>query len=79
MPVFKNGFKSGNIKTKLLVCIIPPVVLILAITGYITYRITYHFINIALERIIKVQTLAFTHEVEKFLEKCKQDLIQRLA
>jgi len=75
MPVFKNGFKSGNIKTKLLVCIIPPVVLILAITGYITYRITYHFINIALERVIRVQTLAFTHEVEKFLEKCKQDLM----
>jgi len=75
MSVFKNGFKSGSIKTKLLVCIIPPVVLILAITGYITYRITYHFINIALERIIRVQTLAFTHEVEKFLEKCKQDLM----
>jgi len=75
MPVFKNGFKSGNIKTKLLVCIIPPVVLILAITGYVTYRITCHFINIALERTIRVQNLAFTHEVEKFLEKCKQDLM----
>jgi len=75
MPIFKNGIKSGNIKTKLLVFIIPPVILILAITGYITYRVTCHFINIALERTISVQTLAFTHEVEKFFEKCKQDLI----
>lgn len=75
MPVFKKGFKYSNIKTKLLVWMIPPVVLILALTGYITYRITCHFIEIALERIIGVQTLAFTHEVEKFLEKCKQDLM----
>ncbi len=75
MGLFKNGFKPNDIKTKLLVWLIPPVVLILAITGYITYRVTYHFIDIALERIIKVQTLVFTHEVEKFFDRCKQDLM----
>ncbi|MFH2218985.1 MAG: sigma 54-interacting transcriptional regulator [Pseudomonadota bacterium] len=74
MSVFKNGFKSTSIKTKLLVWLIPPIVAILAITGYISYRVTCHFINIAIERVIRVQTLAFAHEIERFLERCRQDL-----
>lgn len=68
-------FKRLSLKNKLMISLIPPVVVLLAVTGYITNQISYKFIDIALERNVRVQTLAIKHEVENYLAHCKQDLL----
>jgi DNA-binding NtrC family response regulator len=68
-------FKTRSLKTKLVLGMIPPIVIILALTGYITYRVSRSFINSALERSVKIQTMAVAHELDTFLETCKRDLL----
>ncbi len=68
-------FRTLSLKNKLMISLIPPVVALLAVTGYITSQISYKFIEIALERNVRVQTLAIKHEVESYLDHCKQNLL----
>lgn len=71
------GFKIGamRLRTKLLLAIIPPVVAILAVTGYVTHFFASHFLNQALERHVSAQTLAMAHELEIFFHQCREDLL----
>ncbi|MFH1155178.1 MAG: sigma 54-interacting transcriptional regulator [Pseudomonadota bacterium] len=55
--------------------IIPPVIAILLITGYLTYQVSFHFINTALERSVRLQTKAMAHEITRFFERCRDDLL----
>jgi len=64
-----------SLHAKLIMGLIPPVMIILLITGYLSYRISYEFINTALERTVKLQTRAIAHDIEQFFEGCKQDLL----
>lgn len=66
---------SIGIKSRLLLWLILPVIFILMITGYITYRVSRYFINIALERTFILQTRVLAHKTENFLEQCRQDLL----
>lgn len=70
-----NNGSSISIKNRLLLWLLIPVILILAVTGHITYRISRHFISIALERTVMLQTMALAHEIEAFLERCKKNLL----
>ncbi|HAO21366.1 MAG TPA: hypothetical protein DCQ37_13395, partial [Desulfobacteraceae bacterium] len=74
--MLNNGNSTSiSIKSRLLLWLILPVIFILMITGYITYRVSRYFINIALERTFILQTKVLAHETEKFLEQCRQDLL----
>ena len=69
------GFRNMRLRTKLLVTLIPSVVLILVFTGYVTHWFSTRFLNEAIERNVQVQTLAISHEVEIFLDQCREDLL----
>lgn len=70
-----RAFKNWRLQTKLLVSLIPPVVLILALTGFATIWYSSNYLNEALKRTVRLQTNALSHEIEIFLEKCRQDLL----
>ncbi len=69
------GWTTMRLRTKLLIALIPSVVLILVLTGYITHWFSKQFLNEAIERNVQVQTLAIAHELEIFLNQCKEDLL----
>lgn len=72
---FGIGFGSMRLRTRLLITLIPSVVLILAITGYITHWFANRFLHEALERNVATQTLGMAHELEIFLQQCREDLL----
>ncbi len=70
--------KNGNglsLRTKLLFTLIPSVILILLITGYITYLTSSKFLTQALERSARLQARAMAHEIEAALARTGQDLL----
>lgn len=71
----KRTANSLSLMAKLLLWLLPSVVLIVLAEGFMSYRVSYNFIDIALERTVRVQTLAIAHDVNNFLETCKQDLL----
>jgi|YNPNPStandDraft_1061719.scaffolds.fasta_scaffold00549_19 DNA-binding NtrC family response regulator len=68
------GFRNLRIRSKLSLTFIPPVVLILVFTGYLTHWFSKQFLQEAIERNVQVQTLAIAHEVEIFLRQSRDDL-----
>ncbi|MGE5256976.1 MAG: sigma 54-interacting transcriptional regulator [Hyphomicrobiales bacterium] len=54
--------------------LIPPVVLIMVITGYITYLISKQSISNAIERTTRLQIVAVRNEIENYLERSRQDI-----
>nr|WP_321258379.1 sigma-54 dependent transcriptional regulator [uncultured Pseudodesulfovibrio sp.] len=64
-----------GLRGKLLLALLPPIVAILLVTGYASYTVSEDFIDIALERSVKMHTLAMAHEVEELLEQCRIDLL----
>lgn len=70
----RSGFRNLRISSKLSLTFIPPVVLILVLTGYLTHWFSKQFLQESIDRNVQVQTLAMSHEVEIFLRQCKDDL-----
>jgi hypothetical protein len=70
----RAAIHNSSIKTRLMIGLIPPVLIILIITGYLTYFISSKFINSAIERSSRLQVMALNHEIEYFLDHCRQDL-----
>ncbi|NDV19852.1 AAA family ATPase [Pseudodesulfovibrio sp. JC047] len=64
-----------GLRGKLLLALLPPIVAILLVTGYASYTVSEDFIDIALERSVKMHTLAMAHEVETVLDHCRIDLL----
>lgn len=75
LQVLGLKFGAARLRTKLLLAIIPPVVAILAITGYVTHFFANRFLTQALERHVSAQTLAMAHELEIFFHQCREDLL----
>lgn len=69
------GLGSMRLRTRLLLSLIPSVVLILAVTGYITHWFANRFLQEALDRNVATQTLGMAHELEIFLHQCREDLL----
>ncbi|MFZ5573175.1 MAG: sigma 54-interacting transcriptional regulator [Thermodesulfobacteriota bacterium] len=67
----QSGF---SLRIKLLCGLIPSVMVILMITGYITYLTSSHFLSQALERSTRQQVKAMAHELENVFTRCQQDL-----
>lgn len=70
----RNGGGS-KVRSKLLLALIPPVVIILLATGYITYSFSRSYLDTALQRIARVQSRAMAHAVEGLLAERKRDLL----
>lgn len=68
--------RKSSIKTRLVVFLIPPVILLMTITGYIHYAISKTFIHNAIKRSSHLQVMALRHEIESHLEKWRDDLLQ---
>ncbi|WP_147820733.1 sigma-54-dependent transcriptional regulator [Salidesulfovibrio onnuriiensis] len=64
-----------GIRGKLLLALLPPIILILMVSGYTSYKVSEEYIDIALERTVRVHTLAIAHELEQRLEQCREDLL----
>jgi two-component system, NtrC family, response regulator HydG len=68
-------FNRWRVRQKLLAGLIPPVVVILILTGYVTYWFSNQFLNEAIERIVHIQSVGIAHGIENFLQQCRQDLL----
>jgi DNA-binding NtrC family response regulator len=71
----RRAIKTSSLKTRLMLGLIPPVVLIMVVTGYITYLISKQSIGDAIQRSSRLQTAAVRNEIEGYLERCRQDII----
>jgi DNA-binding NtrC family response regulator len=70
----RGAVQTSSLKTRLMLGLIPPVVLIMVITGYITYLISKQSISNAIERASRLQAVAVRNEIESYLEHCRQDI-----
>jgi DNA-binding NtrC family response regulator len=66
--------RSSSLKTRLIIGLIPPVLIILMVTGYINYSISREIISNAVERSSKLQALSARQAVESFLERWRLDV-----
>lgn len=67
-------YTRSSLRGRLMLWLIPPVILILLLTGYVMYLTANNFIEIALQRNSKLQVMAMRHEVDTLLKRCLQDL-----
>ncbi len=74
-----ESFGGLSLKGKLMVTLIPSVVLILGITGYINYTLSDSFIGVATERNVRVRTMAIARDIETLLNRCASDLLMATA
>ncbi len=68
------SFRSFRIRTKLWLTLVPTVLTILAITGYVSHWFSSRFLEEAVRRTVLLQTLAVAHEYEMFMDRCREDL-----
>jgi two-component system response regulator HydG len=85
MPFFRNtqleSEANGSMQPhamslsgRLMLWLIPPVVAILLVTGYITHRVSARFVQVALERNTMLQARILANESTQLFESCKQSL-----
>lgn len=70
----RNAVLASSLKTRLLLGLIPPVILLMVVTGYFTYLVSRQFINQALERSAILETLLLRNELERLLERYRESL-----
>ncbi len=70
----RNLVRSSSLKTRLILGLIPPVLIILIATGFINYSISRELIGNALERSSKMQALSVRQEIDTFLDRWRLDL-----
>ncbi len=61
-------FASWSVRKKLLLSLIPSILLLLVVTGYVTNWFSNRYLTQALQRTAQTQNLAQTREVEQLLE-----------
>lgn len=70
-----GSFRSLRIRTKLWLTLVPTVLTILAVTGYVTHWFARQFLQEAVQRTVLLQTLAVAHEYEMFMSRCREDVL----
>lgn len=65
----------NTIMGKLLLALIPSLILLLTVTGFLTYRFSSKFIGTALVRNVQIQNLGQALALESYLEQCRQDVL----
>ncbi|MEJ5347321.1 MAG: sigma 54-interacting transcriptional regulator [Desulfosoma sp.] len=71
-----GSFRSLRIRTKLWLTLVPTVVTILAVTGYVTHWFSRQFLQESVSRTVLLQTLAVAHEYESMMSRCREDLVE---
>lgn len=61
-------------RKRLLVALIPPVLLILVLTGYLTAWISDKYLSEEVNRALQIQTAALSRQFELFFQDCQQEL-----
>lgn len=69
------SFRSFRLRTKLWMVLIPAVVFILVVTGYLTHWFSSRFLEEAVRRTVLLQTLGAAHEMEQFFDRCREDVL----
>jgi DNA-binding NtrC family response regulator len=69
------GFSAWSIRKKLLAVLLPPIILILVVTGYISNQYSAVYLNMALERTVKLQVMAMAHEIELVMDQGREDIL----
>ncbi len=69
-------FTDWRIRNKLIVVILPPVICILLLTGFISNWFSSRFLNQALERSSRLICVAQSYEIEQWIEKARVDLLR---
>lgn len=69
------SFRSFRIRTKLWLTLVPTVLTILIVTGYVSHWFSSRFLREAVRRTVLLQTLAVAHEYEMFMARCREDLL----
>ena len=72
---FDRFARRFGLRGRLLLALLPPIVAVLLATGYASYTVTDEFIDIALERTVRLHTMAVAHEMEAYLDECRKDLL----
>ncbi len=72
---FAGGFSAWSIRKRLFLVLIPPIMFILAVTGYATSRVSAHYLRLALERNARLLSMAQAHEMERLLGNARDDLL----
>ena len=72
---YLTGLSDWSIRKKLLVFLIPPVIVVLGVTGLVLNVFSNRYIDLALGRSSLTQTLAQAHEIETVLEGCREDIV----
>jgi DNA-binding NtrC family response regulator len=70
----RSAIRTSSLKTRLMIFLIPPVLIILVATGYINYLISKQFINSAIDRSCQLQAMAVKREIELFLDRWREDV-----
>jgi len=68
-------FSSWSVRKKLMCTLIPSVLLILVVAGYVTNWFSARYLNQALQRTAQVQNLAQAREMEQVLESFRLSLL----
>jgi DNA-binding NtrC family response regulator len=64
-----------GLRGQLLLALLPSILAILLFSGYASYKVSNDYIDIALMRNVKVHTLAIVHEIERFMDDCRTNLL----
>ncbi len=70
----RNALRASSLKTRLMIGLIPPIMLIMAAAVYLTFCVSWYFINNAFERAALLETIALRNEMELLLEHYREDL-----
>ena len=70
-----GAFKALRIRTKLWLTLVPTVVTILVIMGYVSHWFSSRFLQEAVSRTVLIQTLGVAHEFETVMDRCREDLL----
>ncbi len=71
----RNALLASSLKTRLMLGLIPPVIVLMTLTGYFTYTVSRQFINNALARATLLETLSLRNEIEVRLDWFREQLI----
>ena len=69
-----DRFSGWSIRNKLILAILPPVILILLITGFVSHWFSAQYLSTALERSSRLTCVAQAHHIESLLEQARLDL-----
>jgi DNA-binding NtrC family response regulator len=63
-------------RKRFLVALIPPILIVLVLTGYLTAWISNNYLSDEVRKTLQVQTAALARQFESFFEQCHKDLHQ---